>query len=216
MKRSTLCQIIAWTLSFTVVVLAFVSWGSDNAWQFAELSIYQVFPLLGLLAFSIMWSHYISSTIRQLLGIEYAVLRPYFKLTSYAVLGLLILHPGLLIYQRFQDGYGLPPGSFMTYVAPAMAWLTLLGTVCLFAFLAFEFHRLYKERSWWHYVTKASDLAMLGIFYHGLRLGSQLSHSGWYQMVWWFYGLSLAAVLLRKYYLEYSQLKPSKKPSPPA
>ena len=211
MTRSLVCQLFAWSLAFTVSALAFISWGSDNGWQLRGLSVYQVFPLLGLLAFSIMWSHYISGTIRQLLGLEFSVLSRYFRLTSYAVLYLLLLHPGLLIYQRFRDGYGLPPGSYQSYVAPAMSWLTLLGTVCLLAFLAFEFHRLYRQRSWWHYVTKAGDLAMLGIFYHGLRLGSQLSQSGWYQTVWWFYGLSLIVVLVRKYYLEYFRTKPSKK-----
>jgi hypothetical protein len=129
----------------------------------------------------------------------------YFRVTGWVVLVLIVLHPGLLIYQRFRDGFGLPPGSYQSYVAPSMAWLTLLGTACLLIFLAFELRRRYGERSWWHFVAEAGDFAMLGIFYHGLQLGSQIH--GWYRTVWWFYGITLVAILLYSYWQKYSPKK---------
>jgi hypothetical protein len=127
------------------------------------------------------------------------LLADYFRITGWLVLGLICLHPGLLIYQRFRDGHGLPPGSYESYVAPGLGWVTLLGTASLLVFLAFEFHRRYGERRWWRYVQDASDLAMLAIIYHGLRLGSQLH--GWFYYVWWFYAVTLVLVLIRKYVL---------------
>ena len=203
-----LCQIIAWALTLIVVLLAFTSWGMDNGWRFGHLSIYRIFPLLGLTAYSIMWSHYMAATVRQLMGLDIIVLKRYFMLTSYVVLVLICLHPGLLEYQRFRDGYGLPPGSVFSYVGHHLAWLTLLGFVSLLVFLTYELHRWYKERPWWKYVVIAGDLAMLAIFYHGLRLGSQLNHNGWFRTVWWFYGLSLLVVLLRKWFFSRSASHP--------
>ncbi|HSX46129.1 MAG TPA: hypothetical protein VLG27_03975 [Candidatus Saccharimonadia bacterium] len=194
-------QLAAWSLSTAVLVVAFVAWGSYYNWHLGHLSVYQIFPLLGLLAFSLMWSHYVAGAWRELAGIDKQVLHRYFELTAWAVLVLICLHPGLLIYQRFRDGFGLPPGSYESYVAPGLGWVTLLGTASLLVFLAFELRRVYGKRSWWHYVADASDLAMLAIFYHALRLGTQLH--GWFRTVWWFYGLVLIAILIRKYWIRF-------------
>lgn len=205
-------SLAAWTTGLAVCAVSFVAWGHDNGWQIGSINAYQLFPLLGLVAYGLMWSHYVLGTLRELLGVETSVLRPYTRWTGYAVLVLICLHPGLLIYQRFRDGDGLPPGSYESYVAPGLAWITLLGTACLLVFLAFELHRWFGRRSWWHYVVDASDLAMLAIFYHGLRLGSQLQQ-GWFRYVWWFYGLTLVAVIIRKYAKRASK-KTSKQKSP--
>jgi hypothetical protein len=198
MSTTRWLQVSAWSLSLGVTILAFITWGRDNAWQFQHLSPYQLFPVLGLIAFSLMWSHYVMGTVRELLGAKEAVLKRYFQWTGYAVLALICLHPGLLIYQLYRDGVGLPPGSYESYAAHGLGWITLLGTASLFIFLAFELHRVFGERSWWRYVVDASDAAMLGILYHGFRLGSQLQQ-GWYRYVWLVYTVTFVAVLVRKY-----------------
>ncbi|MEP7204719.1 MAG: hypothetical protein ABI716_00820, partial [Candidatus Saccharibacteria bacterium] len=180
-NKSRLNKIIAWSLVTIVCAVAIISWGGFYQWQLWPLSIYQLFPLLGLLAFSVMWSHYMMNTLRTLWPTEKQVLSNYFRWTGYAVLVLICLHPGLLIYQRFQDGYGLPPGSYESYVAPGMGWVTLLGTASLFIFLSFELYRFFGKRRWWQYVADASDVAMLAIIYHGLRLGTQLQQ-GWFRL----------------------------------
>lgn len=199
-----LCKIIAWSLSFTVCILAVIAWGSTYHWHLLPLSTYLVFPLLGLLAFSIMWSHYIAGALRKLYDLPQGVLSGYFEATSLAVLVLICLHPGLLIYQRFRDGYGLPPGSYESYVAPGLGWITLLGTASLLVFLAYEFRRLYGRRPWWHYVQRASDVAMLAVFYHGWRLGGQLQ-MGWFRYAWVVYGVSLVLVLTYDYIQAYKE-----------
>jgi hypothetical protein len=196
----------AWGLAVLVSVVAIVAWGDSNRWHIWPISSYQFFPVLGLLAFSIMWSHYMAVALRAKLQLDSTVLANYFKLTGYAVLALICLHPGLLIYQLYRDGQGLPPHSYESYVAPGLGWVTVLGSASLLVFLAFELHRVYGQRSWWHYVADASDVAMLAIVYHGLRLGSQLQH-GWYRGVWWFYALTLVAALLYKYGLRYQDRK---------
>jgi hypothetical protein len=201
-QRARLCQIIAWATSLTVSLLATTAWGSYYQWQVWPIDSYHLFPVFGLLAFSLMWSHYVSGALRELLGLDKAVLSHYFTTTGWAVLILICMHPGLLIYQRFRDGAGLPPRSYESYVAPGLGWVTLVGTTSLLIFLAFEFRRWFGGRRWWHYVADAGDAAMLAILYHGLRLGHQLM-SGWFRYVWLFYFVTLAAVLIRKYVNRY-------------
>ncbi len=202
-RQALVCEIAAWSLSLVVSSLAIFVWGHDNGWQILHFNSYQFFPVLGLLAWSLMWAHYIMMAVREMLGLEREVLARYFRLTGYAVLAAICLHPGLLVYQRFRDGFGLPPGSYESYVMHGLGWVTLLGTASLFVFLAFELHRVYGKRSWWHYVADASDFAMLGIFYHSLRLGVQLMANPWFRDIWWFYGITLTLVLIRKYVLRY-------------
>jgi len=211
-SRNRWCQIAAWTLSAVVCAVAVISWGGYYGWRFLPVDLYHVFPLLGLLAFSLMWSHYMAGTLRELLGLDKRVLARYFQSTSLAVLVLICLHPGLLIYQRFRDGYGLPPHSYETYVAHGLGWVTILGSANLLVLLAYEFHRKFGTRSWWHYVATAGDLVMLSIFYHALRLGQQLQ-GGWFRYVWWFYGVTLTLVLARKYSKRFQERHPAANPA---
>lgn len=204
-------QLGAWLLGLAVTSVALIAWGQDYNWKFLPFNAYQIFPLLGLVAFSLMWSHYMIGTIRELVGVDGAVLKSYFRYTGYLVLALICLHPGLLIYQLYHDGAGLPPKSYEHYVAPGLGWITILGSASLLVFLAFEFHRFFEKKTWWHFVTDASDFAMLAIVYHSLRLGNNLM-TGWYRFVWYFYAVSLVIVLIRKYYLRLSG--PTKKTSP--
>jgi hypothetical protein len=193
----------AWALSLLVCLLAIIAWGDTFSWRIFPLNVYAFFPLLGLLAFSLMWTHYVVGTAKDMLHVNTPRIWSFYRYTGYAVLLLICLHPGLLIYQRFRDGYGLPPKSYETYVAPSLSWITLLGTVSLLVFLAFELRRIFGTRQWWHFVVEAGDLAMLAIAYHGLRLGTQLQ-MGWFKYVWLFYAAVLAAILVRKYYRKFS------------
>lgn len=198
-KRQQLVVLSVWTLGLVVAALAYIAWSKGFGWGLQPFNAYRIFPLFGLLAYSLMWSHYVAGTVQDLLHIDKARLASYFRITGRAVLVLICLHPGLLIYQRFRDGHGLPPGSYESYVAHGLGWVTLFGTASLLVFLAFEFRRLYDKRSWWHFVPEAGDFAMLAIFYHSLRLGSQLTHGGWFRVVWWFYGVVLILILARSY-----------------
>jgi hypothetical protein len=199
MKQSTRNYItyIPWLLTSLVSIIAIYVWGHSLRWNIHAVTAYRFFPLLGLLGFSIMWSHYIIGFLKRTLWQD-RKFSTYFRYTGYAVLLAILLHPGILIYTRFRDGYGLPPGSETSYVAPGMGWIVMLGSISLLAFLAFEFHRWYGQKTWWKYVIAAGDVAMIAIFYHGLRLGTQLQ-TGWYRGVWLVYGASLILAIGYKY-----------------
>lgn len=197
-NREQTALTIAWTTSLVSSALAILVWGKSSGWQLS-FSPYQLFPLLGLLAFSLMWSHYVSGFISNRMAVRPETLTHYFESTGMVVLALLLLHPGILILQRFRDGYGFPPDSYKSYVAPGLGWVTTLGSIALLIFIAYEFRRKFSDRSWWKYVPMAGDAAMLAIVYHGLRLGNNLQ-SGLYRGVWIFYGTVLVIILGFSYY----------------
>lgn len=191
-------QTLAWGLSALVVGIAVLAWGQSYAWQFSPFSIYQLFPIFGLLAFSLMWGHYVSSALRQYFGLEPKVLSSYFKITAFLVLAAIILHPGLLLWQLWRDGLGLLPGSAKAYVGAAAYWAIWFAIIAWTAFILYEFRRWWGQKKWWPLVQYASDIAMVLIFIHALRLGGAL-RLGWFRGVWYFYGLTFVCALVFTY-----------------
>jgi hypothetical protein len=190
-----------------VVSLAIIVWAKSQPWGLLALSPYEVFPVLGLIAFSLMWGHFFMGSIRALFNIDASSLKRYYTVTSWVVLLAILFHPGLLIYQLWRDGFGLPPGSYLNhYVAESMGWAAMLGFISLMAFLAFELHRFFKEKSWWHWVERASDVAMIAIFVHGLMLGRH-TQEGWFRYVWIFYGITLVLAIAYGFYYRYKLSK---------
>jgi len=172
MHNSKKLSLGAYTLTALVILLALLAWGQGQKWQLDDLSNYALFPLLGLIAFSVMWSHYMIAAAKKGLRVEDKVTKRYFESTSFIVLFAILLHPGLLIVQLWRDGYGAPPQSYLeNYVASGLKGAVLLGMIGFTIFLAFELHRWFKDRKWWRFVQYASDVGMLLIFIHGLRLG---------------------------------------------
>ncbi len=206
-SKTTSLQIFAWTLSTIAGLLALLAWGQGVHWKVWHISTFRLFPLFGLLAFSLMWSHYIVSAVRQYLGIDKKYLHTYIEVTSLLVLAAIFAHPGLLEWQLWRDGFGLPPGSVLQhYVAPSLRLSAVLGMVSLLVFLAYELRRWYSDRSWWQYVGYATDIAMIAIFIHSLKLGTTLQH-GWLRAVWYSYGVTLLAALSYIYYRKFTNAK---------
>lgn len=87
----------AWSLSALVSTVAVLAWGQLYDWGLSGLSIYQLFPLFGLLAFSLMWSHYIVAVVRLHGGIDSSVTKSYFEATSFVVLVSILLHPATCV-----------------------------------------------------------------------------------------------------------------------
>jgi hypothetical protein len=192
---TTRLRLLAVSLSILVVALAFIAWGQTSAWHLQHLSIYRLFPIFGLWAFSLLLVQYVMLALVYKCQVPAGQLRPYFTWSGYGVLACILIHPSLLIGQLWHDGFGLPPASYKHFVAAGSEWLVTLGMLSLFIFLAYELHRWFNDRTWWKYVFYASDLAMLLIFFHGLRLGDELMN-GWYHWLWYVYGLVLVTALV--------------------
>jgi hypothetical protein len=195
MNKTSILKKCSWTLGGVVSLLAVIVWASQRLRSGVSLSVYDYFPLLGLIAFSLMWTHYVLGSLRRCWGLEKTANKTYMSASSIVVLGLILLHPGLLNFQSQRDGFGLPPTNYLMLYPEEVLWVITLGLISLIIFLLFELKRWLGKRPWWRLIEYLQVMAMGAIFYHGLTLGRELS-VGWYRVVWWLYGISLVAAIL--------------------
>jgi hypothetical protein len=188
-------QLFTWVLAVVVIGLAALAW-SEVRLTGRTLSAYDVFPILGLSAFSLMWTHYTTDAVRRRLKLDSNALKQYFAVTSSIVLVLILLHPTIFLAQLYIDGFGLPPFSYWdVYTGFTQRIALLLGTLSLLAFLSFELYRWFKKKSWWRYIEYANIAAMAAIFYHALTLGGELGLS-WFRTIWFVYGCTLVVAVV--------------------
>lgn len=183
----------SWGLVIVLSAAAVYVWGDSNSWTLSGLSLYKWFPLFGLIAWLLMATHYFTGAFR-ILTPSLKRAPGYKKITYYAVLASLLLHPGLLAYAQFNNGNGLPPVSFIDYVGESLKLAVALGSFSLVLFLSFEVFMRMKQKSivqnYWWAVSISQSLAMTLIWIHALRLGSHIT-DGWFGVVWIMLGLAL-------------------------
>ncbi len=198
MTKAKEVSVFSWTLGSVVVLAAVIVWVGGIRGPF-HLNSYILFPLFGLLAFSLMWTHYIIGATRRYVGVPKQAVERYFKITGGIVLASILLHPTLLIYQLWRDGFGLPPKSYLeNYVAPGGKIAVLLGSMSFVIFLSFELKKKFGKKTWWKLVDYAQVVAMVAIFYHALTLGGALSVD-WFRALWFFYGVSFVIAVSYSY-----------------
>lgn len=198
-------KLITTTLTLTagLIGLAIFRW-TDVRLGDGELGPYDFFPLLGLVAFLLMWSHYVSGSLQRLFKAKEGTLRSYFTVTGWVVLLLILLHPGIFVLTLWQDGLGIPPDSYFAVYADAASRIAILvAYLSLFAFLAYEFHRKFKQKSWWRFVEYANVAAMFGIFFHALTLGGEIHE--WFRIFWIILGIVLAASITYNYIQQHKE-----------
>ena len=184
---------VSWAAVIGSVLLATLAWGGGINWNIAGINGYQLFPLFGLIAWMTMANHYYLGSVRLLSS---SLKRPklFGKISEYIVLASFLLHPGILAYEQSNNGQGLPPESFYSYRGGGLKLAMILGTVSLLVFLSFEvFNRIKHNKiiaKYWWAISLSQSLAMILIWVHAWRLGSDLGGS-WFQIVWLIYGFAL-------------------------
>lgn len=178
---------IEWAFGAAAVVLPTVAWLSRNS--LSGLTLYDIFPPLGIVAFGLMWTHFVVGALRRYAGISRRNETLYMPLSMGLGLALILLHPGLLWIALYLDGYGLPPQSHLQAYS-AQAGLLALGTIALLIFLSYELKRFFGDKNRWKYIEQIQIIGMIAIFIHALGLGNEL-HVDWFLAVWIFYGVTL-------------------------
>ncbi len=204
MTRKQLLTTAVLLLGAVLTYTSFV-WLKENNFTVFGLSAYQYFPLFGLLAYMTMWVQYMVEALMHGTDTPHNI-DSFFKRTSLFVLLCIVLHPAIFVSKLYADGAGLPPASYAQYVGESMVWLVGLGTISFILFVAFEFRKFFVQIGKWKYVVLLNDVAMLAIFYHGLRLGSTIQN-GLFVYVWYVVGTTLFAALVYKYYYWYTRNK---------
>lgn len=183
-------------LHLLVICAAIYAWSSGGRLQH-EISVYQIFPLAGLLAFSLMWLHYVTAAANRLAG-QTLFGKRYYEATESAVLGLILLHPALFLYQLWHDGFGLPPDSYTKYVGVGNSIFVAIAILALFIFLLYESKERVKKTKFWPYLVWLNNFAMIFIFVHAWKLGGSL-RADWFRVVWVFYFVVFILCLVQKY-----------------
>ena len=194
---------IEWALGIFVVVTAVAVWVEGREVGEEVLSIYDIFPVFGLMAFGLMWTHFVMGALRRFAGVVPAKENAYKTVSMGMVLGLIILHPTLLWLGLARDGYGPPPFSHILAYEDQLLYVGL-GTIGLTIFLAFELKRWFGGRKWWKWIEWAQIVGMTAIFFHAIELGNELRED-WYMTIWWGYGITLAAAII--YTMVYNKRK---------
>lgn len=189
------------------VILALFAWGSRLGWRVESVSSLTVFPLLGLLAFSIMWWHFLLGFVGNL-DANFKRIKSLHRTSTYFVLLLILLHPILLLVYSASYRLGGFPEAFYNYVQPSDAIYITYGILALVIFLLYDLARWLKTKSWvksnWFFIDLADDIAFIAIFVHSLSIGQHL-RSGWFRYVWIFYGASAVFFISYKHYLRFSR-----------
>jgi hypothetical protein len=191
--------IFTWSLFGLSILLPFIAWGSRLNWELGDINGYQLFPLLGLLAWMIMWGHYVTGAFRVN---DNSLTKPagYGAVSGWIVLACILLHPGILAIEQSRNGAGLPLQSFFDYVGQNFTLAILIASISLIIFLSYEVFDRIKNRpgikKWWWAISISQILAMILIYVHALRLGTDVM-SGWFMAVWILYGL----VLIPNFYI---------------
>lgn len=209
MKPTTASRYIPWLLGLVVSAAAIAVWfGGLGA---SGLTAYSWFPLFGLLAWSLMWTHYIYGVLMVQFGFERN--RPYQKISTKIVFACLWLHPGILAYQLWIDKQMLPPASLVDYFSNIGILLLIGAIVAWLTFLSFDILIRYKKRPFWQrnwfWVSVSQAFAMTAIYLHAVKLGRHIQVP-WFKAYWLVLGVMLGismAYLLWNELADESKLK---------
>lgn len=196
MRQSTTSfhsKFLPWLLFAFVSIFTIIGWLYIRDWSIYPITALSIFPVLGIYAWSIMWTHYIISTNR-LLNPSVGRNKQYSFVSSLIVFALILLHPGLIIWSMWSNLGTLPPGSIYSYVGESMKVFIILGLVSLVIFLSFDVFSKYRNRSIvkrnWRWISLLQMIAMILIFIHGIGLGYILENTA-FRIYWLVLGTTL-------------------------
>jgi predicted heme/steroid binding protein len=202
MKSSSSRSFVAWILGLFVTVVSVTVWATGLA--STGLTSYSLFPLFGLLAWSIMWTHYVCGVLMVRFGFERN--RLYQKVSTKIVFACLWLHPGLLIYRLWVSNQTLPPKSLIDYMGQANIMILIGAVVAWLTFLSFDVLIKYRKRPFWQrhwfWVSVSQAFAMMAIYAHAIKLGRHIQVT-WFKAYWLLLGLILVPSLI---YLLWNEL----------
>ncbi len=187
-------KFLPWILFGTITMLPLIAWLDRLNWSIDEVAAFSIFPILGLLAWGIMWTHYAIGALR----LTFPALQKnylYTSITTWLVLLLILAHPGILAWNLWKFTSELPPGSYYNYVGSSLKLFVIFGSISLLIFLSFDVFERMKNKTWvkhnWRYISLMQMLAMTLIFLHALALGKILD-------IWWLelYWVTLGALLI--------------------
>lgn len=164
-----------------------IQWTPETNW------IQNIFPMFGLLAFSLLWLHSISGAFEPWLR-KHVNFDVFVSRTATLILIAIILHPLLLLIDmRFslQD-------TFLYYGKTAV-WLGIIGWLLLISYdITKPFKKYAVVAKRWNSILIISNIGFVITFFHALKAGSDLQ-SGFLKYLFIFYGVTAIICLIWTY-----------------
>lgn len=201
--------ILGATLAVLTPIFAYirnVSWGESLPAGEAGSLIAGIFPIFGLLAFTLLWLHSISGVFEEWLRTQFdpprlaeasrgeAGFDAFVHWTALVILVSIILHP-LLLLVVIRFNLELILSSLHLPIWFGIIGLTLLLTYDIGKILKKKYNFFARH---WTKVLIVSNIGFILTFFHSLLIGSLLQ-SGFMRGLWIFYGVSAICALIYTY-----------------
>lgn len=168
-------------LATLAVALPILSHIINVTWDKSSL-LANIFPIFGLLGFTLLWLHSISGVFEEWLRARFDF--DYFVNWSAAVILIsIIAHPLIVLYMIKFDVSALLSGGIGI----------VLGIIGLILLLTYDIFKPLKKRyeffsRHWNVVLVISTIGFILTFFHSLIVGGDIH--GWLRVLWWFYGVT--------------------------
>jgi hypothetical protein len=167
------------TLAVIVPILAHirnVPWGESSL-------LASIFPIFGLLAFTLLWLHSISGVFEERLR-EIFDFDSFVRWTALAIFMSILLHPILLLF-TIKFNVGLLFSGDSTPI--------ILGIIGLALLLTYDIGKMLKKYEFfsknWTAILIVSNIGFIFTFFHSIKIGSDLQ-TGFMRWLWIFYGVT--------------------------
>lgn len=178
-KRYTAITLIWAAVAYPLLTVIFA-----RTWALDETLLYNLFPIFGVMAFTILWLHVISGVferdLRKLINFDLYVRR-----TAWIVFVSIIMHPLLALFSFDFDLWGIIDvyGTWPIRLA-VTGWLLLITYD-----IARLLHKKEFFRRHWRKILFISTIGIILAFFHSIWIGSDLQ-SGPLRFLWIFYGVT--------------------------
>ena len=167
--------------------------GNNTNWSLDSSFVLNLFPLFGILAFTLLWLHVISGVFEPWLR-QYIDFDRFVQNTSLLIFVSIILHPLLLLIPvGFNFTLIFTYGKFYIWLA-IIGWLLLI-TYDIGKFLKKKYNFFVRN---WTNILLISNVGFILTFFHSLSIGDNLQ-TGPLRIVWIFYGITAILGIIYTY-----------------
>lgn len=186
--KKIITSTLIWLFAIITVAYPILVAGDNFTW-----SLDGIFPILGILAFMLLWLHSLCGVFEEWLR-EYIPFDRFVSITALVILFCLIFHPLLLLismnfhFENITLAYGVKG-----------IWLGIIGWILLISYdVTKPFLRYQNIAKHWNKILLISNIGFLIIFPHALMIGSDLQMQPM-RGIWIFYGITAILAIAYTY-----------------